>query len=369
MDPYKLVKRHLLDITPYKPGKPIEELKREYAIEDVIKIASNENALGPSPKAVGALFSSLWQVNRYPDGTGYILKNALAKKLGLKRENIILGNGSDEIIVFAVRAFCSSEDEVIIADPTFMMYMIASKQEGVKVKYVPLENYKYNLNAIRAKVTKKTKLIFIANPDNPTGSYITKEQIENFMNSLPKHVIVFFDEAYFEYVTKKDYPRTIKYIKDRNVIIARTFSKIYGLAGLRIGYGIASESIINILNYVRGPFNVNMLALVGATAALSDKEHVRKTKQSIADVKKYIYSQLEKMGIEYCPSEANFILIDFKKETGSIYEELLKKGIIVREMKAWKLQNHIRITMGLKEEAVRFISALKEIMKTKENRR
>ena len=267
----KLARKSILKIRPYQPGKPIEEVQRELGLKKVIKLASNENPLGPSPKAVLAIRRALFSLNRYPDGNSFYLKQKLAAKLKVKTENLIIGNGSDELIVLAIRAFVNEGDEVIIARPTFLVYEIASLAAGAKIVFVPLKNFKYDLAAMKKKVTPKTKIVFIANPDNPTGSYMNKKEVEVFLKGLPKSVIVYFDEAYAEVVREKDYPNTLRYLKAKNVIIARSFSKAYGLAGLRVGVSISRPEFIDYMNRVREPFNVNSLAQIGAAAALDDK--------------------------------------------------------------------------------------------------
>jgi len=275
-----------------------------------------------------------------------------------------VGNGSDEVIVFAIRAFVKPGEEVIIARPTFLIYEIASKVEGVRIKYVPLKKLKYDLDAIKKAVTKKTKLVFVANPDNPTGSYVTKEEVKRFMAGLRKDIIVFFDEAYYEFAREfKDYPETTKFLKTRNVIITRSFSKIHSLAGLRIGYGMASEGLIEAMEKVREPFNVNSLAQTAALAALDDASHVKKSISIVKQGKIFLYNELDRMDISYVPSATNFILIRIGEKAAKVYNTLLKKGIIVRNMNAWKLKDFIRLTVGTMSENRRFIEALKKVLR------
>src|SRR3989338_3681172 len=253
----ELARKCILDIKPYTPGKPIEETKRELGLRQVVKLASNENPLGPSPKASSAIRRAIAGLNRYPDGDCFYLKRKLAERLELKPDNLIIGNGSDEIIVFACRAFLNPGDEVIIAKPTFLIYELASKLQGAEVTQVGLKNFRYDLSAMKRAVTEKTKLIFIGNPDNPVGTYLTDREVKEFLRDLPKSVIVFFDEAYYEFAKDETgYPDTIPYIKNKNIIVTRTFSKAYGLAGIRVGYGISSAPIVSCLNKVREPFNV-----------------------------------------------------------------------------------------------------------------
>ena len=286
----KVVRKAVLKIKPYKPGKPIEEVKREYKLKKVYKMASNENPLGPSPRAVSAIKKSLESINLYPDGSCFNLKKALSVKYNLAMDNLVVGNGSDELIVLALHAFINPGDEVIIADPTFLVYKLAATLAEAKVISVPLKNFQYDLMAMKARITSRTKMIFIANPDNPTGSYVNNKQVAEFLKSLPEHVIVFFDEAYFEYAqTIKDYPDTVQYLKRGNIIISRTFSKIYGLGGMRIGWAAASKEIIGFLNQVREPFNVNSLAQVAAVAALNDRGHIAQSRKMVNEGKKFFF--------------------------------------------------------------------------------
>ncbi|MEA3328523.1 MAG: histidinol-phosphate transaminase, partial [Candidatus Omnitrophota bacterium] len=357
----KLVGKNILRIKPYKPGKPIEELKRELKLKQVIKLASNENALSPSLKVTSAIKNSLSSLNRYPDDTCYYLKKKLAGRLGFSPSNLIIGNGSDEIIALTLRAFLNPAEEVVIARPTFLIYEIVAKIAGAKIKYVPLKDLKYDLKSMAEAVTKKTKIIFVANPDNPTGTYLTGDEVRLFLAKVPKEVIVYFDEAYFEFADVPDFPDTLKLINKRNIITTRTFSKIYSLAGLRIGYGLANKQIIGYLNRVREPFNVNSIAQVAALAALDEKDCLRQTLKMVKEGKKYIYNELEKIGLKYVPSATNFVLIDLGKNSRIVFNRLLKRGIIVRDMRAWKLDNFIRVTIGTMSENKKFIKAFKEV--------
>ncbi|MCP4650023.1 MAG: histidinol-phosphate transaminase [PVC group bacterium] len=360
----KLVRPCVLKIKPYKPGKPISELKRELNLKHVYKMASNENGIGPSPKAVSALKKSLLDINRYPDGEAFSLKKAISKKYRLKYENLIIGNGSDELIVLAMRAFVNKGDEVIIADPTFLIYKLAATLANAKVITVPLKAFRYDLAAMKAKITARTKMIFIANPDNPTGSYVNRKEIEQFLKGLPRHVIVFFDEAYFEYVYTRDYPDTTKYIRRGNVIVSRTFSKAYGLSGLRIGWAATSPDIAGYLNQVREPFNANSLAQVAAIAALDDKKHIERSKNIVCRGLKYLTEEFKKLNLFFVPSVTNFILVKVGMKSEIVYQRLLKQGIIVRDMSGWGLKDFIRVTIGNQKENRLFISNLKKILNT-----
>lgn len=357
-----LARKELDNVKAYKPGRPIEEVKRELRLKTVIKMASNENPLSPSPYVVRAIAKSLKNLNRYPDGSSYYLKTALSKKFGMPSDCIILGNGSDELITFAIRAFADAGDEVIIAKPTFLIYEIAAQAHGVKIITVPLNNFKYDLKEMARRLTRKTKLVFIANPDNPTGTYVTKNEVREFMDCVGDGTIVFFDEAYYEFASEnKDYPETFAYLKKKNVIISRTFSKVYALAGLRIGYAFSNEDIIAAMEKVREPFNVNSIAQTGALAALKDAAFINKTKKLVKEGKKYIYRNLNELGVKYIPSAANFVLIYIGRGAKEVYESLLRAGVIVREMSGWNLGGFIRVTIGTNAENKRFICVLRKI--------
>lgn len=358
----QLARKNILDITPYKPGKPIEEVQRQLGLRKVIKLASNENPIGPSPKAVGAIKRALGKLNRYPDSGCFYLKQKLAEKLGLEESNLIIANGSDELIVLALRAFVDEGEEVVIAKPTFLIYELQARAENVNIRTVALKDFRYDLPKMKEAITDKTKLVFIANPDNPTGSYVTTDEVEDFMKGLPENVLVFFDEAYFELVDAEDFPKTINYLNRKNVIITRSFSKAYGLSGLRVGYGISSPDLIGYLDRVREPFNVNSLAQVGAFAALDDRQHLERFKTLIQKGKAFLYSLFDELGLSYIKSAANFILVrvDGAQDLTNL---LLERGVIVRDMKAWGLDNFIRVTIGTMDENKRFAQALKGIVK------
>ncbi len=358
-----LARKNILKIKPYSPGRPIEEVKRKLRIKKVVKLASNENALGPSPRAVQAIRGALEKINRYPDGDCFYLKRKLAKKLRLRAKSLIFGCGSDEIISLAIRAFVDEGDEVIIARPTFLIYELVSRIAGAKIKFIPLRDFRYDLVEMKKAIGVKTKIIFIANPDNPTGTYVNKKEVDEFMQSLPPNLIVYFDEAYYELVDKKDFPDTLKYLNSRNVIVTRTFSKAFGLSGLRIGYGVSRPEIINYMNRVRDPFNVNTLAQVAAFSALDDRAHLLRTLKTLKKGKDYLYKNLQKSGLSYVESVTNFILINLGAPAQKIYQKLLRKGVIVRDMRAWGMNNFIRVTVGTMPENRRFIQVLNEVLR------
>ena len=357
----QLARKNILGITPYKPGKPIEEVKRQVGLRKVIKLASNENPIGPSPKAVGAIKRALGKLNRYPDSGCFYLKQKLAKKLGIEVSNLIIANGSDELIVLALRAFVDEEEEVVIAKPTFLIYELQARAENVNIMTVPLKDFRYDLPKMKEAITDKTKLVFISNPDNPTGSYVTQDEVEDFMDGLSQKVIVFFDEAYFELVDAGDFPKTLNYLNKKNVIITRSFSKAYGLSGLRVGYGISNPDLIGYLDRVREPFNVNSLAQAGASAALDDHKHLERYRALIQKGKAFLYSLFDELRLSYIKSAANFILVKVD-DAADVVSSLLERGVIVREMKAWGLDNFIRVTIGTMKENRMFRDALKEVL-------
>jgi histidinol-phosphate aminotransferase len=357
-----LPRKSILNVKAYQPGKPIDEVKRELGLKDVIKMASNENPLGPSPKAVSAIKKALSNINRYPESECFYLRNALAKKFKLDSRQIVFGNGSDELIVLALRAFLNEDDEVVVADPTFLIYEIASKIQGANVKKVPTKYFKYDLKGMLSEVNKNTRMIFIANPDNPNGTYVTKNELESFLEALPDNVIVFIDEAYYDFVQEKDYPNGMDYISKYNIIVSRTFSKSYGLAGLRLGYAVSNPEIIKYMDTVREPFNVNMLAQIAGLAALKDKRFLAKAKKTVNEGRRFLYAEFKKIGFRYIPSVTNFILFEAGYKAEEICNKLLKKGVIVRNMKSWGLHNFIRVTVGTEKENKRFINELKKIL-------
>lgn len=350
---------YVLGIQPYVPGKPIEELERELGIANSVKLASNENPVGPSPAALAAIRDSFADINRYPDGSGYYLKRELSRALSVSEDELILGNGSNELLDIAAKTFLRDGDEAVMAAPSFVVYFMAVQSVGGKSIQVPLKNYTHDLAAMADAVTPKTKMIFIANPNNPTGTFNRKDEFGRMMERISDDILVVLDEAYYEYVSAPDYPDSMKYLRtEKNVLILRTFSKIYGLAGLRLGYGIAKKEILSDMNRLREPFNTNTIAQKAAIAALRDSEHVAKSKSINETGKEYLYGELNSMGIKYVPTEANFIYIPFEGAM-ALYEKLLKLGVIIRPMGP----NSVRVTIGLPEENRRFIEALKAVVK------
>ncbi len=353
---------YIAGIKPYVPGKPVEELERELGIKNSVKLASNENPLGPSPMAVKALLEDLADlnransINRYPDGSGYYLKSALAEKLSVDRDEIILGNGSNEVIDISVRTFLRSGDEAVMASPSFVVYPIDVQAMGGHALEIPLKNYTHDLSAMGDAVTSKTRMVFVANPNNPTGTINKKTEFDRLMSRIPDGVLVVVDEAYYEYVTDPDYADSMKHFRDgRDILILRTFSKIYGLAGIRIGYGIAKKETVAEMNKLRPPFNTSSLAQRAAVDALRDDDHVSITRKINETGKSYLYGELDSLGLKYVPTHTNFIYILFDTDANILYNKLLRQGIIVRPMGP----KEIRVTIGLPEENRRFIEALK----------
>ncbi len=361
--PSKLVWDNILTLPYYQPGKPIEEVRRELGITDIVKLASNENPLGPSPRAVEALRKCLGELNRYPDASGHYLRERLAEIHGVKKSQIVLGNGSDEIITMVVSAFLYTGEEAVIPYPSFIRYETGVQMmDGVK-RMIQLKDYHHDLDAMAEAVNEKTKLIFICNPNNPTGTMMDRRSIRDFMERIPYGPIVVFDEAYHEYVTSPDYPDTLEYVEQqRPVVILRTFSKIYGLAGLRIGYGITTEEIGEILQKVRSPFNTSTPAQKAALAALDDKEFVQRSVELNEKGKKTIYACLEELGLPYCRSWTNFILFDSRRNAMDVFNALLRKGVIIRPLSILGRGTYLRVNTGLEHENERFCDALREVI-------
>jgi len=357
-----LVRKNIRELSPYIAGKPIEETKREFNLKEVIKLASNENPFGASPKAVAAIKKAASGVNRYPDSNNFYLKRKLASVFKLEPENFVLGNGSDELIDIVIKTFVNEDEAILTSRQTFLEYEIISKVNNRKVVTLPLKGFKFDLEAIKKKINSKTKLVFIANPNNPTGTYVNKPELEKFLKGLPKNVIVVLDEAYDTFIDVKDYPRGVDYIKKDNLIVLQTFSKAYGLSGLRIGCAICAKHLSSFMEKTRQPFNVNLLAQAGALAALDDKQFLKKTRDLTLKGKKYLYQAFRKMGLPYVRSAANFILLDVKQDCQVVFKDLLKLGIIVRDMKQYGLDNFVRVTIGMPAENAKFIKALKIVL-------
>ncbi len=353
------VHQNIASLAPYVPGKPIEELERELGIARAVKLASNENPIGPSPKALAVLSEAAQSLNRYPDGGAQRLRDALAQRWKLTPDQVILGNGSDEIIGMLARAFLSPGEEAILADQTFVIYkMEVTAAHGVPV-VVPVKDWRHDLPKMAEAITDRTRLLFLCNPNNPTGTMVSAAEVEALMARLPDHVIVVFDEAYYEYVAHRDYPDSLRYVKDgRHAIALRTFSKIYGLAGLRIGYGLTTPEIAGYLNRVRPPFNANSLAQRAALAALEDEEHVSRSRALNQAEKDVLRDGLTALGFQPVPSETNFLFFDVGRDGRRVFEALLREGVIVRHIEGRML----RVSIGLPEENQLFLQALTKVL-------
>jgi len=358
-----LIRKGILDLKPYIPGKPIEEVKRELGLKEVIKLASNETSVGPSPLAVEAIKKELENINLYPEGSSSLLREKLAYRLSIDKEMIIIGNGADNIIDLVGMAFINEGDEVITGEITFPAYETITKIMGGKLISVKLKDFSFDLEGIIQRINEKTKIIFLCNPNNPTGTMVDKKAVDKFIKQIPENVVIVFDEAYYDYVEDENYPNSLSYVlEEKNVIVLRTFSKIAGIAGLRVGYGIAKPELIGYLNRVVNPFTTNRLAQVAALASLDDEEHYRKVLKTNQEGKKYLYRELKKIDLFYLPTETNFIFLDLKENSEVIFEKLLRKGVIIRPGKIYGCPNFIRVTMGTDYENQKFILALKEVM-------
>jgi histidinol-phosphate aminotransferase len=359
----KLARKGILKIASYIPGRSIEEVQKQYGAKRWVKLASNENLLGPSPQALEAIRKELSNIHFYPEGTSPVLRKALAKVLSLAEENIVVSNGADNLILMIANAFVDEGDEVIMADPTFPVYTNVTRIMGGKPVRVRLRDFTHDLDGMLNRVTRRTKLIFVCNPNNPTGTIVFEPSLNRFLAGLPGRVIVILDEAYGDFVEAPFYPSGLDYVKNgKQVIALRTFSKVYGLAGLRVGYAIGREDLIRCLYQVRDPFPVHRLAQAAAVAALGDTEHIVKSIQLVYEGRRYLYKELDRMGVRYVPSEANFVFIDFGKDIEEVFEGLLREGIIIRPGKTWGYLTCGRITIGRMEDNRRFIKALKKIL-------
>ncbi len=360
-----LARPNVMKVEPYVPGKPIEEVERELGLTNVVKLASNENPLGPSPKAMEAVKNAIERMHIYPDGAAFEFKKALAQHFDLPTNYFFPANGSDEIIQFMGLAYLCPDDEVVIAEPSFARYYAVAGLNDVKEHRVPLTpDLRHDLKAMRAKINEKTKLVYIANPNNPTGTIVTDEEFKVFMSHLPPRTIVVFDEAYREFAEDKNYPQSLPYIETHNIIVLRTMSKAYGLAGIRVGYGIARPELLEPMEHVREPFNVNSIAQIAAVAALGDKDHLKCTVELNSRGKRYLYDALRRMGVKYAPTEANFVLIDTEMDGKVVYDALLRKGVIVRPCTSFGLPSYLRVSIGTPAENELFIAAFKDVLAT-----
>jgi len=353
----------ILGLKIYVAGKPIDELKRELGLTDIVKLASNENPLGPSPLAVQAIIEAASTVNLYPLQDQFYLRRKLSQRWGVDMEGIVAGSGLDEMIELIGAAFINPGDEAVVPDPSFSSYDHAVEKMGGHLIKVPLRDYTIDVQAMLDAVTKKTKLVFICNPNNPTGTAISAAEVDFLLDNLPPGVVAVLDEAYAEFVDRDDYPQSINYVKaGRPVIMQRTFSKVYGLAGLRVGYIITTPEIAGYIQRVRGPFNVSSVAQAAAVAALDDEEHVRKTVANNRQGKEYLYREFERLGLPYVPTQTNFLLVDVKRPSQPVFEALLRQGVIVRPGGFFGLPTMLRVSIGTMTENQRFIAALENVL-------
>ncbi len=359
LDPSVLAVAGVRRLRPYQPGKPIEELQREYGLREAIKLASNENPGGPSPRALEAVRRAAVDVTRYPDGNGFGLKRALGAHLGVDASQITLGNGSNDVLELVARTFAAPGEEIVFSEHAFAVYPLAAQAIGAIGLAVKAREWGHDLEAMRAAVSEKTRVAFIANPNNPTGTWVGAAALRAFLDAVPETLIVVVDEAYFEYVEESDYPNCIAWLTEyANLVVTRTFSKAHGLAGLRVGYAVSSPQIADLLNRVRQPFNVNSLAQAAAIAALEDTGYVESSRAQNRDERLRLCRGFDELGLGYVPSVANFVAVDVARPAAAVYEALLRLGVIVRPVANYGMDRHLRITVGLPGENERALEAL-----------
>ncbi len=359
-----LVPQHIQDLQPYKAGKSIEEIRRQFKLKKIVKMASNENPLGASPKAVQAMIDSLKNINRYPDPLSFELRQALAERFDVLIDNVITAHGSEGIISVIMRTFMLDDEEALMSQGTFIGFKVLAHSRGTKLVTVPLKEYRYDLDAIADRITNKTKIIYLANPNNPTGNIFTVKEFLSFIKKVPSHVLIIMDEAYFEFAQDDPvFPDSMKYRLD-NVITLRTFSKAYGLAGIRIGYGFAHKTLINNLMKVKLPFEPSIPAQVAAIAALQDQDFIEDYIRMNVHSLQFFYDLFDKLGLRYLKSHANFVTLIFEsqKRAEKLSDDLLKQGVIVRPLRAFDLPNCLRVTTGLPEENEFFADAIKKVL-------
>ena len=350
-------------LQPYQPGKPLSELEREYGIRDAVKLASNENPLGPSPKVLAAARDALADMARYPDGNGFDLRQALARRHGLSNANITLGNGSNDVLELVARGFLGPALAAVYSEHAFAVYPIVTQAIGAQHRVAPARDYGHDLAAMAARVDERTRVLFIANPHNPTGTWLRAAELEAFLRELPPRIIVVLDEAYAEYVEAADYPDTTAWIERfPNLVVTRTFSKAFGLAGLRVGYAVSDPQVADVLNRVRQPFNVNLAAQAAALAALDDRDYLERSVRANREGMVQMKAGLDELGIGYIPSAGNFLAVDLGRPAAPVYEGLLREGVIVRPVANYGMPNHLRITIGAERENARCLVALAKVL-------
>ena len=363
VDFLKLAQPGITELSPYQPGKPVEELERELGIADIIKLASNENPLGPSPVVTASISGQLAELARYPDGSAYQLKDKLQARLGIAPAMVTVGNGSNDVLELVARVFLGPGLESIVSEHSFVVYPLVTKSLGAELTVIPAIDFGQDLTATLAAISDRTRIVFIANPNNPTGTWVSKQSLLSFLDAVPEEVLVVLDEAYAEYVAEPDYPNGLELVGDYpNLIVTRTFSKAYGLAGLRMGYSVSHPDIADLMNRVRQPFNVNAMSLAAALVALDDEAHLQESIRVNNEGMKMLTDACDQLGLGYIPSVGNFLTIDFGRDAMPIYEGLLREGVIVRPIGVYGMPNHLRVTIGLPEENMRFIDSLKEVL-------
>lgn len=354
-------------LRPYQPGKPIDELARELGLneKDIVKLASNENPVGPSPKALAAIQGELEELTRYPDGAGFELKKVLCEKLNVQPEQITLGNGSSDILDFITRVFVNDGDNVVVSQHAFAIYGLVAKMVGAEIIAAPAKNFAHDLDAMLAAINDKTRIVFVTNPNNPTGTWIKKDELIAFLDKVPERVLVLLDEAYFEYVGENDYPNGLALLNQYpNLVVTRTFSKAYGLASMRVGYGVSSPEIADLLNRVRPPFNVNSFALAAAKAAMLDEEYVAKSIAVNNSGMAYLENEFDRLGLDFIPSVGNFISVKMPTDINAmaVNSGLLQEGVIVRPVANYEMPEYLRVSIGVEKENQAFIAALKKVL-------
>ena len=369
IDFLKLAQAGITELSPYQPGKPVEELERELGIADIIKLASNENPLGPSSLVKESISGQLAELARYPDGSAYQLKEKLQTTLGIAPAMVTVGNGSNDVLELVARVFLGPGLESIVSEHSFVVYPLVTKSLGADLTVIPAIDFGQDLKATLAAISHRTRIVFIANPNNPTGTWVNKQSLLSFLDAVPEDVLVVLDEAYAEYVGELDYPNGLELVGDYpNLIVTRTFSKAYGLAGLRIGYSVSHPDIADLMNRVRQPFNVNAMSLAAALVALDDEVHLQESIRINNEGMEMLTNACDQLGLGYIPSVGNFLTIDFGRDAMPIYEDLLRSGVIVRPIGVYGMPNHLRVTIGLSEENARFIDSLREALSGSESK-
>ncbi len=363
IDFLKLAQPGITELSPYQPGKPVEELERELGITDIIKLASNENPLGPSSVVTENISRQLTELARYPDGSAYQLKDKLQEKFGIDPSMVTVGNGSNDVLELVARVFLGPGLEAIVSEHSFVVYPLVTKSLGADLTVIPATDFGQDLKTTLATISERTRIVFIANPNNPTGTWLNKQSLLSFLDAVPEDVLVVLDEAYAEYVAEPDYPNGLELVSDySNLIVTRTFSKAYGLAGLRIGYAVSHPAIADLMNRVRQPFNVNAMSLAAALVALDDEAHLQESIRVNNEGMKILTEACGQLGLDYIPSVGNFLTIDFGRDAMPIYEGLLREGVIVRPIGVYGMPNHLRVTIGLPEENARFVDSLQKVL-------